>query len=59
MTFNNLISKLTKLEVGKSEIKVGDMREVLKRLKDLIKEDEESFEYLIKYLNIESKLKIK
>jgi hypothetical protein len=53
MTFNNLVSKLTKLEVGKSQVNVGDMRETLKRIRELLASDEEAFDYFIKkYLKL-------
>ena len=53
MTFNKLVSKLTKLEGGKSSVNIGDMRETLSRLKKLLKDDDEAFEYfIVKYLGL-------
>lgn len=54
MTFNSFVSKLTKLEVGKSQVKIGDMRETLRRLRELMASDEEAFDYFIKkYLKLQ------
>ncbi len=36
---NSLASKLTKMNEGKSKIKIGDARELIKNLKELIKKD--------------------
>lgn len=52
MNYSQFISEMTKLEAGKSQVKVGDMREVFKRAKKLIQENSEALEFLIRYLKL-------
>ena len=59
MKYTEFISEMTKLEAGKSQVKVGDMRETFKRAKKLIKENPEALEFLIKYLELEAKINTK
>ena len=59
MKYSEFISRLTLLEAGKSQIKVGDMRETFRRLKILLKDDPEALEFLIKYLKLEAKITVK
>ena len=59
MKYSEFISEMTELESGKSQVKVGDMRETFKRAKKLIKDNPEALEFLIKYLGLETKITLK
>lgn len=58
MNYKEFISEMSKLEVGKKEVRVGNMREVFKKLKLLLKENPEAVEFLVKYLELKVAAKV-
>lgn len=49
MTINKLISQITNREGKKSEVKVGDVREVISILAEIINEDTSALAAIIAY----------
>jgi hypothetical protein len=45
---NQLAKELALLEGGKSQVKIGDLRQILKLLKEIIKSNPEMAQYLFK-----------
>ena len=56
MTINKLISQITKREGKKSEVKVGDVREVMSILAEIINEDTSALAAIIAYAEKKKKL---
>lgn len=58
MNYREFIREMSKLEAGKAEVKVGNMREVFKKLKALLKKNPEALEFLVKYLGLKVSTKL-
>lgn len=51
MTLNQLVSAIAAREGKKSQVKVGDIREILRVIADLMVEDPEVMVTLVRYAN--------
>jgi hypothetical protein len=55
MTFKDLASKIAQIEGLKSEVSIGNIREILRALADLAASDPEAYNGLLNYIKRRSK----